>query len=154
MIFHLTGAMNANPFASSVQQLLAAIQPSLFNLHEQQTNNHQRHHSLSTDSPSPNYMQPCGSDNTNTRVHTPKHSPIRKSHFEKSVSILWFFGQRKYILKIAYKYHSSVGPIIGNILIDSSIFWIKWFKLYDLSNNKSAKSASYDTSSIINSNRW
>lgn len=95
MNFCLIGAMNTNPFASSVQELLAAIQPTLFNLHEQQTSNHQRHRSLSTSSPSPNYMQSCSSDNTNLRVHTPKHSPIRKSHFEKSVSNLYLFAHRK-----------------------------------------------------------
>lgn len=98
MNFRLTGAMNTNPFASSVQQLLAAIQPTLFNLHEQQTSNHQRHRSLSTSSPNPNYMQSCSSDNTNIRVHTPKHSPIRKSHFENSVSNFYLFAHSKIII--------------------------------------------------------
>lgn len=128
MNFHLTGAMNTNPFASSVQQLLAAIQPTLFNLHEQQTSNHQRHRSLSTSSPSPNYMQSCSSDNTNIRVHTPKHSPIRKSHFEKSVSSLYFFFQSK-----NNKYHCFViDPMIYDICIferrvfDAIIFDIRY----------------------------
>lgn len=62
--------VNANIFPSGVQQLLAAIQPSLFNFHEAQTSNHQRCHSLSANSPSPNLMQNCSNDTTNMHAHT------------------------------------------------------------------------------------
>lgn len=77
----IPGPLNTNLFSSGVQELLAAIQPNLFDLREQQTSHHRRH-SMSTNSPSPNYLQTCANDTTNIRAHTPKHSPIRNSHFE------------------------------------------------------------------------
>lgn len=92
--------MNANLFSTNVQQLLAAIQPQLFNQLQHQkhrslaspTCTSRRRHSLST-SPSPNFLQQATGS---SRVQTPKHSPIRNScssassnfshnHYEKSI---------------------------------------------------------------------
>lgn len=90
--FLFPGALSANLFPSGVQELLAAIQPNLFDLREPQSghqqhqqhlhHHHRRRHSLSTNSPSPNFMESCANENSSMRVHTPKHSPSRKSHFE------------------------------------------------------------------------
>lgn len=93
--------MNANLFSTNVQQLLAAIQPQLFNQFQHQkhrslsspTCTSRRRHSLST-SPSPNFLQQTATGSS--RVQTPKHSPIRNScssassnfshnHYEKSI---------------------------------------------------------------------
>lgn len=80
-VYLSVGPLNASLFSSGVQELLAAIQPNLFDLRDQQSSHHRRH-SMSTNSPSPSYLQSCANDSATIRTLTPKHSPIRNSHFD------------------------------------------------------------------------
>ncbi|KAJ6646881.1 POU domain, class 6, transcription factor 2 [Pseudolycoriella hygida] len=91
------GILNPNLFSSSVQQLVAAIQPDLFNPSKNQPNSHHQFHSqhqTSEHCPSPHHPHQTQSPISHSRVQTPKQSPpkssstssILLSQFEKQIS--------------------------------------------------------------------
>ncbi len=94
------GILNPNLFSSSVQQLVAAIQPDLFNQSKNQPASHHQFHSQHQHqssehcSSSPHHPHSQSSPIPHNRVQTPKQSPpkssssssILLSQFEKQIS--------------------------------------------------------------------